>query len=129
MAAVIFVVDDDDGSREAMARALARVGHEVRQFASAEEALARVRTGDAVDAVVSDVKMPGMDGFALLREVRSLRPDLAFLLVTAYGEVEGAVAALTEDGADDYLTKPVDLEALSAALRRAALVRGNGGGT
>ena len=112
MAAVIFVVDDDDGSREAMARALARVGHEVHPFASAEDALARVRAGDPLDAVVSDVKMPGMDGFALLREVRSLRPDLAFLLVTAYGEVQGAVAALTEDGADDYLTKPVEMQEL-----------------
>ncbi len=112
MAAVIFVVDDDDGSREAMARALARVGHEVHQFPSAEEALARVRAGATVDAVVSDVKMPGMDGYELLREVRSLRPDLAFLLVTAYGEVQGAVVALTEDGADDYLTKPVEMQEL-----------------
>ena len=112
MAAVIFVVDDDDGSREAMARALARVGHEVHQFPAAEEALARVRAGDQVDAVVSDVRMPGMDGYGLLREVRSLRPELAFLLVTAYGEVEGAVAALTEDGADDYLTKPVEMQEL-----------------
>ena len=112
MAAVIFGVDDDDGSREAMARALARVGHEVHQFPAAEEALARVRAGDPVDAVVSDVKMPGMDGFALLREVRSLRPDLAFLLVTAYGEVQAAVVALTEDGADDYLTKPVEMQEL-----------------
>ena len=95
MAAVIFVVDDDDGSREAMARALARVGYEVHQFAAAEEALARVRAGDAVDVVITDVRMPGMDGYELLREVRSLRPEMAFLMVTAFGDVDGAVHALT----------------------------------
>lgn len=112
MGAMIFVVDDDDGSREAMAKALARVGHVVRQFPAAEDALERLRAGDPVDVVVSDVRMPGMDGYELLRHVRSLRPELAFLLVTAYGEVRDAVAAITEEGADDYLTKPVEMQEL-----------------
>jgi DNA-binding NtrC family response regulator len=111
VAAVIFVVDDDDGSREAMSRALDRVGFEVRPFASAEEALASLKDEEEVDVVVSDVRMPDMDGYELLRHVRSLRPDLPFLLVTAYGEVEDAVAALQE-GADDYLTKPVKMQEL-----------------
>jgi DNA-binding NtrC family response regulator len=111
VAAVIFVVDDDDGSREAMSRALDRVGFEVRAFASAEEALDSVKSDEEVDVVVSDVRMPGMDGYELLRHVRSLRPELPFLLVTAYAEVEDAVAALQE-GADDYLTKPVKMQEL-----------------
>jgi DNA-binding NtrC family response regulator len=109
---VIFVVDDDDGSREAMARALARVGHDVHQFAAADEALARLEADDPVDVVVSDVRMPGMDGYELLRHVRSLRPKLPFLLVTAFGEVKDAVTAITEEGADDYLTKPVEMQEL-----------------
>ncbi len=111
MAAVIFLVDDDDGSRDAMTRALERVGYEVRPFAGAEEALERLREGDAVDVVVSDVRMPGMTGYDLLRQVRAERPALPFLLVTAYGEVEGAVSAMQE-GADDYLTKPVKMQEL-----------------
>jgi len=109
--AVIFVVDDDDGSREAMARVLKRVGFEVKEFASAEGALDRLKAEDRVDVVVSDVRMPEMDGYELLREVRSLRPELPFLLVTAFGEVEDAVNALQE-GADDYLTKPVKMQEL-----------------
>ncbi len=108
---MIFVVDDDDGSREAMARALTRVGHEVRPFAAAEEALESIKADDEVDVVVSDVRMPGMDGYELLRHVRSLRPDLPYLMVTAYGDVEDAVAAL-QGGADDYLTKPVKMQEL-----------------
>jgi two-component system NtrC family response regulator/two-component system response regulator HydG len=109
---VIFVVDDDDGSREAMAKALARVGHDVHQFHAAEDALARLTGGEAVDVIVSDVRMPGMDGYELLRQVRSRRPELPFLLVTAFGEVKDAVAAITEEGADDYLTKPVEMQEL-----------------
>ena len=111
MAEVIFLIDDDDGSREAMARTLARVGYDVRAFPEAEEALERLLAGETVDAVVSDVRMPGMDGYELLRHVRAERPNLPFLLVTAFADVEDAVAALQE-GADDYLTKPVKVQEL-----------------
>ena len=111
MAEVIFLIDDDDGSREAMARTLDRVGYDVRAFPEAEEALECLRAGETVDAVVSDVRMPGMDGYELLRHVRAERPNLPFLLVTAFADVEDAVAALQE-GADDYLTKPVKVQEL-----------------
>jgi DNA-binding NtrC family response regulator len=111
VADVIFLVDDDDGSREAMARTLERVGYDVRGFPEAEAALERMRAGDRVDAVVSDVRMPGMNGYELLRQVRAEWPGLPFLLVTAFADVEDAVAALQE-GADDYLTKPVKVQEL-----------------
>ena len=111
MAEVIYLVDDDDGSREAMSRTLERVGYDVRAFAEAGDALERLRAGDEADAVVSDVRMPGMDGYELLRQVRAEWPNLPFLLVTAFGDVEDAVAALQE-GADDYLTKPVKVQEL-----------------
>ncbi len=111
MTPVIFLVDDDDGSRDAMRRALERVGYRVEDFAEAQAALERIEAGDAVDAVVSDVRMPGMDGHELLRRVRALRPSLPFILVTAYGDVDQAVSALQE-GADDYLTKPVKMQEL-----------------
>jgi DNA-binding NtrC family response regulator len=108
---VIFLVDDDDGSRQAMAKTLQRVGYDVQTFPEAEEALERMRAGDMADAVVSDVRMPGMDGYELLRHVRAEWPNLPFLLVTAFADVEDAVAALQE-GADDYLTKPVKMQEL-----------------
>jgi len=111
MAATIFLVDDDDGSRDAMKRTLERVGYTLRAFPSAEEALERLREGEPADAIVSDVRMPGMDGYEFLREVRADYPTLPFLLVTAYAEVEDAVSALQE-GADDYLTKPVKMAEL-----------------
>jgi two-component system NtrC family response regulator/two-component system response regulator HydG len=111
VADVIFLVDDDDGSREAMARTLERVGYDVRAFPDAQEALDRMRSGAPVDVVVSDVRMPGMDGYQLLRQVRAQWPGLPFLLVTAFADVEDAVAALQE-GADDYLTKPVKVQEL-----------------
>ncbi len=111
MEPVIVLVDDDDGSREAMRRALERVGYRVEAFADAAEALARVEAGEPVDAVVSDVRMPGMDGYELLRRVRAVLPSVPFLLVTAYGDIDGAVSALQE-GADDYLTKPVKVQEL-----------------
>ena len=111
MSAVIFLVDDDDGSRDAMTRTLERVGYTLRPFPSAEEALERLADGDAVDAIVSDVRMPGMDGYEFLRAVRAEHPHLPFLLVTAYADVDDAVSALQE-GADDYLTKPVKMQEL-----------------
>ena len=111
MEPVIFLVDDDDGSRDAMTRTLERVGYSLHAFASAEEALEKLRDGEQVDAIVSDVRMPGMDGYEFLREVRAEYPNLPFLLVTAYADVKDAVAALQE-GADDYLTKPVKVQEL-----------------
>jgi two-component system NtrC family response regulator/two-component system response regulator HydG len=94
-----------------MTRTLERVGYSLEAFASAEEALAKLRDGEHVDAIVSDVRMPGMDGYEFLRAVRAEFPNLPFLLVTAYADVDDAVAALQE-GADDYLTKPVKVQEL-----------------
>jgi DNA-binding NtrC family response regulator len=111
MPPVIFLVDDDDGSRDAMTRTLERVGYNLCSFNSAEAALEKLREGEGVDAIVSDVRMPGMDGYEFLRAVRAEHPNLPFLLVTAYADVEDAVSALQE-GADDYLTKPVKVQEL-----------------
>lgn len=111
MDTVIFIVDDDDGSRAAMGRVLGKVGYRIREFSSAPEALQALRDGDQADLIVSDVRMPGMNGYEFLREFRSEWPRLPFILVTAFGEVEDAVSAL-RDGADDYLTKPVQMQEL-----------------
>ncbi len=111
MNTVIFVVDDDDGSRAAMGRVLGKVGYEIREFPAAQPALDALQAGEVADLIISDVRMPGMNGYEFLRELRRERPRIPFILVTAFGEIEDAVAAL-RDGADDYLTKPVQMQEL-----------------
>ncbi|MCS7182306.1 MAG: sigma-54 dependent transcriptional regulator [Thermoanaerobaculum sp.] len=108
MKGILMVVDDDDGSREAMASGLRKSGYEVLTFDSAQPALAYLQEGRPVDALITDVRMPGMDGYALTAAARRERPELAILMVTAFGDIDGAVQAL-KGGADDYLTKPVNL--------------------
>ena len=91
-----------------MATGLRRAGWQVREFDGGEEALAALRGGEAADVLLTDVRMPGMDGYELARTVRESWPGLPILMVTAFGDVDGAVRAL-QNGADDYLTKPVNL--------------------
>jgi len=104
----LVLVDDDDGSRAAMATGLRRVGYEVVEFDAGEAALTLLASGEPADVLITDVRMPGIDGYEVVRRVRSLRPGMAVLMVTAFGDVDGAVQAL-QGGADDYLTKPVNL--------------------
>jgi DNA-binding NtrC family response regulator len=113
----IALVDDDDGSRAAMALGLRRVGYEVVELKGGDEALALLAGGDPLHVMVTDVRMPGIDGYALLEKGRALRPDLPILLVTAFGDVDGAVRAL-KLGAADYLTKPVRLEELRNRVQK-----------
>jgi DNA-binding NtrC family response regulator len=113
----IVLVDDDDGSRAAMALGLRRVGYEVVELKGGEQAINLLRGGDTVDVLITDVRMPGVDGYALLARARELRPELPILMVTAFGDVDGAVRAL-KLGADDYLTKPVHLEELRKRVQK-----------
>jgi two-component system response regulator AtoC len=102
---------------EVMAAALARAGHECRVCPSAADAL-RALDEHGADVVVTDWKMPDMDGLALLAAVHAKRPGLPVILVTAHGTVPAAVAAMRE-GAFDYVTKPFDNDELRALVARA----------
>ena len=113
----IALVDDDDGSRAAMALGLRRVGYEVIELKGGDEALALLQGGEPVHVLITDVRMPGIDGYTLLERGRALRPELPILMVTAFGDVDGAVRAL-KLGADDYLTKPVRLEELRTRVQK-----------
>jgi len=113
----IVVVDDNEMLRESVVEALQREDHQVAAFADPAEALKAVRTG-ACDCVVSDLKMPGMDGVTLLREVRAAGSEAAFILMTAFGTVDTAVAAM-KLGAFDYIQKPFDAERLCMLVERA----------
>ena len=104
----VIVIDDETGSRESMAIAIQKSGLDVATFDDARKALEFLPTQPSVRLAVCDLKMPDMDGLEFLNEVRARDLDLAVMLVTGFGSIESAVAAM-QVGADDYLTKPVDL--------------------
>ena len=113
----IVVVDDEERMASVVAMALGRAGYECETCTSGEAALAAVDARGA-DAVVTDWRMPGMDGIELLRRLHQKRPALPVILITAHGSVPSAVAAMRE-GAFDYLTKPFDNDELRALVGRA----------
>lgn len=117
MQAQVYLVDDEASIREAVRQWLELSGHQVRLFARAEDCLAAV-TSDFAGVVVSDVRMPGMDGLALLDRLQALDPDLPVILLTAHGDVALAVTAMRQ-GAYDFLEKPFSPEALLGDLGRA----------
>ena len=113
MSGYVLVVDDEARSRDLYAETLRGAGFTVKTAADAAEA--RVRIEDALPSmVISDVRMPGEDGLSFLRDIRKTHA-LPFLLVTAHADVRDAVSAL-KLGAVDYLSKPVDLDELLAAV-------------
>jgi len=113
----ILVVDDEPAMREMMVSLLEESGFEGQPAGSAEEALAATRDAD-FDAVISDIRMPGKDGLALLAELRKLRPETPVILMTAFGSIDSAVEAMRH-GAFDYVTKPFKRGAVIASLERA----------
>ncbi|MBN2140470.1 MAG: sigma-54-dependent Fis family transcriptional regulator [Desulfovibrionaceae bacterium] len=116
----VLVVDDEPGHRLMVRAVLEHAGWLVLEAASGAEALHIVAAQgpDAPQAALADMRMPGMDGLALLRELRSRRPDMPVILFTAFGSVGSAVEAMKK-GAFDYLTKPADNEELKAVLDKA----------
>lgn len=113
----VLVVDDDDLVRGAYARVLQGSGFHVHLVASGQDALAVLGSVE-LDAVLSDISMPGMDGVQLLRQVRQRAPDLPVLLVTGLPSLETATEAI-DYGVMKYLTKPVAPDKLVDAVERA----------
>ena len=122
MSVSILIVDDEPDVAELFRQRFCREvrqGQYVMHFAgSAEEALDKLDTGIRPELIVvlSDINMPGMDGLALLREVRGRRADLPVIMVTAYGDDERRRRA-QEYGAAEFVTKPVDFELLKRHLQ------------
>jgi DNA-binding NtrC family response regulator len=104
----VVLVEDEEGNRRSLSRALERVGYEVEAFPIAKPALEYLREHAGVILVITDLMLPEMDGFEVLREARAIDSDIGVLIITGHGSVESAVDAMKQ-GADDYLTKPVDL--------------------
>jgi two-component system NtrC family response regulator len=106
----ILVVDDEGAQLELVGGFLRKRGFEVALAPDGQEALARVRR-EPFDLVLTDQKMPELSGLQLLEAVRALNPETPVIIMTAYGTIETAVAAIRA-GATDYLTKPLDLDEL-----------------
>jgi len=122
MSRLILIVDDDAGQRDLLDAFLSGQGYQLETADCGADALARVEAG-LPDLVVSDVRMQGMSGLDLLRELRKRWSELPVLLVTAYADVRDAVGAM-RDGALDYLEKPIDFAELLGCVR-AALGQGD----
>jgi response regulator RpfG family c-di-GMP phosphodiesterase len=117
----LLVVDDEPQIRELVATALRREGYQVSVQPDAEAALEIMRTQE-VHLLLTDLKMPRMNGLDLIRAARRLRPGIGSILITAYSSTETAVQAL-RTGADDYITKPFRLETLRATAERVLRAR------
>jgi two-component system response regulator GlrR len=122
----ILVVDDDEDILRLLSMRLRARGFRVTTAASAEEALARIAVSPP-RAVVSDVRLPGRDGLALFEEIRSTRPSLPVILLTAHGTIPDAVDA-TSRGVFGYLTKPFDSQLLLEKIDQALQLSAPAGG-
>ncbi len=112
----ILVVDDEVNARTALAQLLQEEGFEVETAADAFKALGKYE-GFSPHVVITDLKMPGMDGIELVKKIRASDDPAGIVVITAFGEVTSAVAAMRA-GAADYLTKPLNFEELLVVLDR-----------
>ena len=123
----LLIVDDEQSYRQLLSLIFAGEGHRVRTAENGREAV-RMLNQEAADLIISDVRMPDMDGIALLRAARESLPDLGFVLMTAFASVETARDAF-KLGADDFIQKPFDVEELKLivkkTLEKQSLVREN----
>ncbi|WP_018873385.1 sigma-54 dependent transcriptional regulator [Thioalkalivibrio sp. ALJ16] len=117
----VLVVEDDRGHRELLAEELGEAGYAVTAVASAEDA-EQVLAQHAFSLVVSDLRLPGADGFQVLEATRAQAPAPGFIMLTGFGTIDQAVTAL-KAGADEFLTKPVDLDHLRLAADRVTEAR------
>ena len=112
----ILIVDDEANARTALAELLREEGYTVETAADGFKALPKLEEFSP-DVLLTDLKMPGMDGLELMHKARELDPENAAVVMTAFGAVDTAVAAMRQ-GAADYLTKPINVEELLIVLDR-----------
>jgi two-component system nitrogen regulation response regulator GlnG len=114
----VWVIDDDRSIRWVFEKALAREGIPFKTFAQATEAMDALDSSGAPQVLVSDIRMPGTSGLDLLQNVKQRFPDLPVIIMTAYSDLESAVAAF-QGGAFEYLPKPFDVDQAVELIRRA----------
>jgi len=118
--AIAWIVDDDRSIRWVLQKALEAVGITVRAFETADVVLHELKQGreDAPDVLVSDIRMPGIDGLQLLSEIKERYPSLPVIIMTAYSDLDSAVSVY-EGGAFEYLPKPFDVDEAVELVQRA----------
>ncbi len=114
----VWIVDDDQSVRWVLEKALKQADMETRSFERAEHLLEAIDSG-APDVLITDVRMPGMSGIALLERLRTTQPDLPIIVITAHSDLENAVAAY-KGGAFEYLPKPFDIDEAVELVHKAA---------
>ena len=112
----ILIVDDEENSRTGLSKILARSGYEVVTAADGAEALNRVKEV-ACHLIITDMKMPNMNGIELLKEVKNIHPGIGVIMVTAYGEVDSYLEAMNS-GAFEYLNKPIKVDELKKVISK-----------
>src|SRR5437867_12402284 len=113
----LLIVEDDDIFLRPLQRSLEVAGYDVLAAPSGEDAIDLLKREDA-DIVLTDRRLPGMDGVELVRRIKAEHPDVALVVMTAYGTIESAVEAVRL-GAEDYLVKPFEVAELLLVIRRA----------
>jgi two-component system nitrogen regulation response regulator GlnG len=114
----IWVVDDDRAVRFVLAEALRDAGYTVQAFESAQAALQAIEDEEAPDLVITDVRMPGLDGLAFLEALKAGRPELPVIVMSAYTDIASTAGAF-RGGAHEFLSKPFDLDEAVALVARA----------
>jgi two-component system, response regulator, stage 0 sporulation protein F len=112
----ILVVDDEEGARELFFTILSDEGYDITLANNGEEALAKFKS-EACDLVITDIKMPVMDGLQLLQEIRKTGSKTDVIMVTAYGEVESYLKAMSL-GAAEYINKPIRIKELKRIVHK-----------
>ncbi len=125
--ACVWIVDDDRSIRWVLEKALSGAGIAVSSFADAESLVRRLRQ-ETPDAIISDIRMPGIDGLQLLARIRDSHPDLPVIITTAHSDLDSAVASY-QGGAFEYLPKPFDIDEVVSITQRALAQRHTKSGT
>ena len=122
MSETIWIVDDDQSIRWVLQKALEKAGMNVTSFELASDLLRKLNDESVPpDAIVSDIRMPGMNGFELIKEIHKLYPELPVIIMTAHSDMDSAMSAY-ESGAFEYLPKPFDINEAIELVRRACAV-------
>lgn len=114
---MVFVIEDDPELREVMATILRMEGYEYETFPEGKSAIKRF-SEELADLVITDLKLPEMNGIEILKEIKSLEPNIPVIMITAYGTTESAVEAM-KCGAYDYIQKPFDVDELKLKIKKA----------
>jgi DNA-binding NtrC family response regulator len=112
----ILIVDDEKAQRDALEGFLRKKGYQTHQVDSANQAV-KIVEETTIDLVLSDLRMPGMDGAQLLTAIKQINPEIDVILMTAFGTIETAIQAM-KDGAVDFITKPIDLAQLELVMNK-----------